>query len=253
MKNIWSFDIETMPISPPEEMSRKRLAKIGEFDIVKTVNSLKKGTKDERAMIMSYWNSGDINVEALPMIRSEVINEFKEKEEKYKSLVKAAKFGDALDKRFSKVICISVYTFENELQTFKGELEHNILEVFEGFCCNYLEMPTCRSWNGERFDFPTLIFRCYVNGLINAARNLENLARAHKDLFWIFNNKYERDNWINLSDACEIMAVPHALRDNLNFEELWQSNNLQPIYDKCEHDTLSTYHLAAKFEPIEDF
>lgn len=248
-RTLWTLDIETMPTEVPVSIIKKNLNNL--------IPKMRRGTGKEKTLLQEYQDSISFASFSTSKFSSEIESRLyseisiydirPEVIQEYISKLRTAMQGSALNKLFGKVICWAIYDGDKLSSSLDRTTEQDLLTALIREM-GPLDFYECRTFNGERFDFPFIVFRMFVNNLPASAKALQYRIREHQDLFWIFNDRYDKSNWISLKDACEIMSIPHTLSDNFNFEEAWANEDFEQIKEKCENDVINLHALATKLE-----
>lgn len=234
------FDIESVKLSVPEEIVKKRIKHM----------KFKAGNETEKELI----TNGKIN---------EITNQ-KLLDEYYKKLPLIAG-GNPLDPRFAKMIAFNFYNGQEHLG-FVDDNEEKLLKELKNILIgqNTIYMSDIRTFNGWKFDFPFLIWRARINRMFDFAQFLESYKQSI-DMFRIINNPYANSSdrfdytkpghWISQDDACVLLDIPGAIPlKGDGIAELYQKFKegnkdkdwLELILHKCQSDTIRLYNICER-------
>lgn len=221
---IWTLDIETIPQDKiHEEIVKKRVAGL--------IDGMKWGTKDEKESLRKGLFEG---------IRAEVLIEYQKK-------LSLAEKGSALDPRFGKLVCFNIYNGE-EHQGIIDESEKDLLGFVEDLFMN-TNIPASGifTYNGNKFDFPFLMFRARVNEYFTLAKYISNIYRQTVDMFYVFNDKYDKRSYITLNDCARILDIPTGIIfTNKSDMTKYIKDNPDRILNICQSDCLVLYNIAVR-------
>lgn len=220
---IWTLDTETIPQDKiHEEIVKKRVAGL--------IKGMKRGTREEKIAM----ENGSFEV------RPEVLIEYQEK-------LNLAEKGSALDPKFGKIVCFNIYNGEQH-RGIISEDENVVLGFIENvFIENNIPSSGIFTYNGHRFDFPFLIFRARINGYFTLANYLSAIYKQTVDLFYVFNDKYEKKSWITLNDCARVLNIPTGIIfTNKSDMTKYLKENPDRILNICQSDCLVLYNIAIK-------
>lgn len=159
---------------------------------------------------------------------------------------------------FGKIICISTGMVSNgtiRLKTYSGDEEKKILMDFSGML--RVEEKTIRylcAHNGKEFDYPYLIRRMLINGIIvppildlSGKKPWEVNHLDTMDL-WKFG---DYKNYTSLALLAAVFGIPTP-KDDIDGSEVgkvyWEDHDLPRIVKYCQKDVITMVNLFLRFQ-----
>jgi len=247
---MYTLDIETIASPKPSGIFKKQL--------VSTIKGMRNGTGTEKEYLIGVLPSLNFPLEEQEFqlisqhVRPEVLEVVENK-------IKEIDTNNALDKRYNQIVCICLFDGKEKHVAYDNNEKELLKAFFDIFNIKLIPPIDIIGWNTEHFDIPIIEFACYRNGMLPEANwTREVLLKQHRDLFWMFNNRYSRGNekwdytdpnhWVNLKDACELFNISHLQKETgKDIQTMYNEGNTDGIINKCTNDVVSLYALAEKF------